>query len=37
VVETLRQLDVNSLTPLEAISKLYELQKQAREADARGK
>ena len=31
VVEALRQLDVNSLTPLEAISKLYELQKQAQE------
>jgi DNA mismatch repair protein MutS len=29
-IETLRQLDVNSLTPLEAISKLYELQRQAR-------
>jgi DNA mismatch repair protein MutS len=28
VIEALRQLDVNSLTPLEAISKLYELQGQ---------
>ncbi len=31
VVTALRQLDVNSFTPLEAISKLYELQGQARE------
>jgi DNA mismatch repair protein MutS len=30
-LEALRQLDVNSLTPLEAISKLYELQRQVRE------
>jgi DNA mismatch repair protein MutS len=30
-VEALRKLDVNSLTPLEAISKLYELQRQAGE------
>jgi DNA mismatch repair protein MutS len=29
VITTLRQLDVDSLTPLEAISKLYELQQQA--------
>lgn len=28
VVEALRQIDVNSLTPLDAITKLYELQKQ---------
>ncbi len=28
VVEALRQIDVNSLTPLEALTKLYELQKQ---------
>jgi DNA mismatch repair protein MutS len=33
VIETLRQLDVNSLSPLEAISKLYELQGQVKEAD----
>jgi DNA mismatch repair protein MutS len=31
VIEALRQLDVNSLTPLEAISKLYEFQGQVRE------
>lgn len=31
VLETLRRMDVNSLTPLEAISKLYELQRQAGE------
>jgi DNA mismatch repair protein MutS len=31
VVDALRQLDVNSLTPLEAISKLYELQGQVQE------
>jgi DNA mismatch repair protein MutS len=31
VIEALRQLDINSLTPLEAISKLYELQGKARE------
>lgn len=31
VIQALRQLDVNSLTPLEAISKLYEMQGQARE------
>jgi DNA mismatch repair protein MutS len=31
VIETLRRLDVNSLTPLEAISKLYELQGEVRE------
>jgi DNA mismatch repair protein MutS len=30
-IEALRQLDVNSLTPLEAISKLYELQRQVHE------
>lgn len=30
-LQTLRQLDVNGLTPLEAISKLYELQQQAGE------
>jgi DNA mismatch repair protein MutS len=33
LIEALRQLDVNSLTPLEAISKLYELQGQAKEND----
>jgi DNA mismatch repair protein MutS len=32
-IEALRQLDVNCLTPLEAISKLYELQRQAQEED----
>jgi len=31
VIERLRRLDVNSLTPLEAISKLYELQGEVRE------
>ena len=31
VVEELEELDINSLTPLEAINKLYELQKKARE------
>jgi DNA mismatch repair protein MutS len=31
VIEALRQLDVNSLTPLEAISKLYEFQGQVEE------
>jgi len=31
VVEALRQIDVNSLTPLDAITKLYELQKQVEE------
>ena len=29
IVETLRELDVSAMTPLEAINKLYELQKQA--------
>ena len=29
VVETLRQLDVNAMSPLEALTKLYELQKKA--------
>jgi DNA mismatch repair protein MutS len=32
-VEALRKLDVNSLTPLEAISKLYELKRQAGEGE----
>jgi len=31
VVEALRQIDVNSLTPLDALTKLYELQKQVEE------
>ncbi|MEJ5311455.1 MAG: DNA mismatch repair protein MutS [Anaerolineae bacterium] len=31
VVEMLRQIDVNSLTPLDALTKLYELQKQVEE------
>ena len=30
VVEELRQLDINSLTPLDALTKLYALQKQVR-------
>ncbi|UCC89745.1 MAG: DNA mismatch repair protein MutS [Anaerolineales bacterium] len=33
VIKFLRQLDVNSLTPLEAISKLYEMQSQVRKED----
>jgi DNA mismatch repair protein MutS len=33
VVELLRRIDVNSLTPLEAISKLYELQQSASAED----
>jgi DNA mismatch repair protein MutS len=33
VIVALRQMDVNSLTPLEAISKLYELQGQAKEEE----
>jgi len=33
VVEELEKLDINSLTPLEALTKLYELQKKAREED----
>jgi DNA mismatch repair protein MutS len=33
MIEALRQLDVNSLTPLEAISKLYEFQGQVREEE----
>jgi DNA mismatch repair protein MutS len=31
VLEELGKLDINSLTPLEALTKLYELQKKARE------
>ncbi len=31
LIEELEKLDINSLTPLEAITKLYELQKKARE------
>ena len=31
IMEELKNLDVNSLTPLEAITRLYELQKEARE------
>ena len=30
VVEELEKLDINSLTPIEALNKLYELQKKAR-------
>lgn len=33
VVEALRQIDVNSLTPLETLTKLYELQKQVEETE----
>jgi DNA mismatch repair protein MutS len=33
VVEELRQLDINSLTPLDALTKLYALQKQVRGED----
>jgi DNA mismatch repair protein MutS len=33
LVEALSRLDVNSLTPLEAISKLYELQREAQDKD----
>jgi hypothetical protein len=29
-VEELEKLDINSLTPIEALNKLYELQKKAR-------
>jgi len=31
VAEELEKLDINSLTPLEALTKLYELQKKAKE------
>jgi DNA mismatch repair protein MutS len=31
VLEELEKLDINSLTPLEALTKLYELQKKGRE------
>jgi DNA mismatch repair protein MutS len=31
VLEELEKLDINALTPLEAITRLYELQKKARE------
>jgi hypothetical protein len=31
VLEELKKLDINSLTPLEALTKLYELQKKGRE------
>ena len=31
LLEELEKLDINSLTPLEAITKLYELQQKARE------
>jgi len=34
VVEELEKLDINSLTPLEALNKLYELQKKAREGES---
>jgi DNA mismatch repair protein MutS len=32
VIEALRQLDINSLTPIDALTKLYELQKKAQES-----
>ncbi|MDY6878212.1 MAG: DNA mismatch repair protein MutS [Chloroflexota bacterium] len=35
VVEELRELDVSTMTPLEAINKLYELQRRVEGADAR--
>jgi len=31
VLEELEKLDINELTPLEALNKLYELQKKAKE------
>jgi DNA mismatch repair protein MutS len=31
ILEELEKLDINSLTPLEALTRLYELQKKARE------
>ena len=31
LVDTLRELDVDTLTPLEALTKLYELVKEARQ------
>jgi DNA mismatch repair protein MutS len=31
VLDELEKLDINSLTPLEALTKLYELQKKAKE------
>ena len=34
LIEELEKLDINSLTPLEAITKLYELQKKAREGES---
>jgi DNA mismatch repair protein MutS len=34
VVEELEKLDINFLTPLEALTKLYELQKKARERES---
>ena len=34
ILEELAKLDVNSLTPLEALNKLYELQKKAREGES---
>jgi len=32
IIEELAKLDINSLTPLEALTKLYELQKKAKES-----
>jgi len=34
LLEELEKLDINSLTPLEALTKLYELQQKAREGDS---
>ncbi len=36
VVTALRELDVNSLTPLDALTKLYELQKQVGDSEGKG-
>ncbi len=35
-IEELEKLDIDSLTPLEALTKLYELQKKAREGIEHG-
>jgi len=37
VIEELAKLDINSLTPLEALTKLYELQKKAKEGEGNSK
>jgi DNA mismatch repair protein MutS len=36
VIEELAKLDINSLTPLEALTKLYELQKRVGEGERGG-